>query len=402
MKALDLIVVALALSIAVPVQAARHGTITIGFTVSQTGVLNVDSITQRNGFDLWRDDVNRLGGITIGDEKYKIEFSSYDDQSRSTRVQQLYTRLIHHDHADFLFSPYSSGLTATAAVISEQYGKIMLTTGAAEARTYELGGKYLFQIYTPTTNYLTSALDVIKQRNPSAKIAFVYADDGFSRAVIAAAEAQARKRGLDVVFDEAYAPSTNHFGPIINKVISSHADMLIGGGHYADGATLARQLHERDVKLSFICLLVAPDSPRFASLGGAALNVTVPSQWEPQVSYAPQVGPTAAVFAKEYKNKFGVEPGYHAAGGYAAGLVLQHAIEKAGSLDTGKVAAALNATDMTIFFGHIKFATGTNDHGLQIGHAMVLAQWQRKRGRLVKEVVWPSAARTAALVCPAR
>ncbi len=73
----------------------------------------------------------------------------YDDQSRSSRVQQLYSRLINADKADFLFSPYSSGLTATAAIISEQYGKVMVTTGAAEGKTYTLGNKDLFQIYTP-------------------------------------------------------------------------------------------------------------------------------------------------------------------------------------------------------------------------------------------------------------
>jgi branched-chain amino acid transport system substrate-binding protein len=44
-------------------------------------------------------------------------------------VQQLYTRLITQDKAQFLLSPFSSGLVATAAIISEQYGKVMITTG---------------------------------------------------------------------------------------------------------------------------------------------------------------------------------------------------------------------------------------------------------------------------------
>jgi branched-chain amino acid transport system substrate-binding protein len=401
MKSIGLIT-AFALTLAAPAYAGEGNTITIGFTVSQTGALNVDSIAQRNGFDLWREDVNKAGGIRVGGKQYEIGFASYDDQSQSPRVQQLYTRLILQDKADFLFSPYSSGLTATAAIISEQYGKIMLTTGAAEDNTYKLGNKDLFQIYTPASHYLTSALDVEKQRNPKAKIAFVYSDDAFSKAVIAAARTQAKERGLNVVLDEAYAPSTDDFGLIINQVISSGADALMGGGHYADGATLARQLHDHNAKLDFISLLVAPDSPQFASLGDAAIDVTVPSQWEPQVSYEPQFGPTAPEFTKEYKAKFGAEPGYHAAGGYAAGLILQHAIEKADSLDAQKVAAALNATDATVFFGRIKFALGANDHGLQVGHAMVLAQWQKKGRQPVKQVVWPKAAETAQLVYPTR
>jgi branched-chain amino acid transport system substrate-binding protein len=56
--------------------------------------------------------------------------------------------------------------------------------------------------------------------------------------------------------DESYAPSTTDFGPIINKIISSNADAFIGGGHYSDGATLARQMYDQKVK--WVSILVAP------------------------------------------------------------------------------------------------------------------------------------------------
>ena len=118
----------------------------IGFTVSQTGQLNNDSVAQMRGFELWRDEVNAKGGIRAGGQTYTVKFVSYDDESANARVQQLYTRIMAQDKAHFLFSPYSSGLVATAAIGSEQYGKVMLTTGAAEERTYRLGNKNLFQV----------------------------------------------------------------------------------------------------------------------------------------------------------------------------------------------------------------------------------------------------------------
>ena len=76
-------------------------------------------------------------------------------------------------------------------------------------------------------------------------------------------------------------------------------------------------------------------------------------------------------------------------------MILQHAIEKAGTIDPAKVAAELNAMDVTTFFGRTKFSTDPKEHGLQIGHDMVLAQWQKKDGKLIKEVIWPKAAKTA-------
>jgi branched-chain amino acid transport system substrate-binding protein len=398
MKSLFAIVAAAIMT--APAFAADSDTITIGFTASRTGPLNVDSLGQEHGFEFWRDGVNAKGGIKVGDKQYQVKFVSYDDQSVGGRVQQLYTRLVNQDKAQFLFSPYSSGLTAAAAVISEQYGKIMVDSGGAEEKPFELGNKHLFMVITSASHYLSGSLQALKEKNPHAKIAMVYSDDPFSKTVLAATKEQAEKAGFNVVMYESYAPSTTDFGPIVNKIISSNADAFLGGGHYSDGATLARQMHEQKADLKWISILVAPADDKFAQLGPAALGVTVPSQWELHVSYKPEFGPSTAEFAKAFEDKYHVKADYHAASGYAAGMILQHAIEKAGSLDTEKVTEALNATDVTTFFGHIKFATDPGHHGLQTAHEMVLAQWQSSGSGMARQVVWPTAAQSAALVYP--
>ncbi|HET7143022.1 MAG TPA: ABC transporter substrate-binding protein, partial [Anaerolineales bacterium] len=101
----------------------------VGFTTSLTGKLNVESTRQSNGFKLWMDQVNAAGGITLADGSVvKFETKFYDDESNKDRVQELFTKLVTEDNADFLISPYSSGLADASAVIAEQYGKIMVTT----------------------------------------------------------------------------------------------------------------------------------------------------------------------------------------------------------------------------------------------------------------------------------
>jgi branched-chain amino acid transport system substrate-binding protein len=390
-----LILVAAAALLTFSQTAAADDTLTIGFTVSRTGKLNNDSIAQMRGFELWRDELNAKGGVAAGGKQYKVNFVSYDDESANARVQQLYTRIINQDKAQFLFSPYSSGLVATAAIVSEQYGRIMLTTGAAEEKTYKLGNKNLFQVYSSADLYLAGAIQAVKELNPKAEVALVYKDDPFSKAVLQSARKQVTEAGLKTALDEAYSPETTDFGPIINKVISAKADVLLGGGHYPDGATLARQLYDHKAGLKWVTLLVAPDSPNFATLGDAAVGVSVPSQWEPQVSFKPDFGPSAAEFTQRFQAKYAIEPGYHAAGGYAAGLLLQHAIEQAGTLDQVKVADILNKMDVTTMFGRTKFSTNPKEHGLQMGHEMVIAQWQKKDAKPVKEVIWPKTAKTS-------
>lgn len=392
---------AAAMGLAASPAFAADNEIAVGMTLSQTGPLNVDSVAMYRGCEMWRDDVNADGGIKIGDKHYKVRFITYDDQSVGGRVQQLYTRLIVQDKAQFLFSPYSSGLGATASIISEQYGKIMVDGGAAEEKMFELGNKYLFQVITSASHYLTGSVETLAAKDPHAKVAFVYSDDPFSKAVVAAAEDQAKEAGLQIVMDESYPPNQTDFSPVINKIVSSNADALLGGGHYADGATMARQIHDQKAPLKWVSLLVAPDSPQFATLGPAANGISVPSQWEPQVKYQPNYGGmTASQFAQKFEAKYKIAADYHAASGYAEGQALQWALEHAGSTDTDKVAAALNGMDITTFFGRMKFAADAKHHGLQLEHAMVLAQWQMKDGKLAKEVVWPDSAKSAPVQFP--
>jgi branched-chain amino acid transport system substrate-binding protein len=59
--------------------------------------------------------------------------------------------------------------------------------------------------------------------------------------------------------------------------------------------------------------------------------------------------------------------------------------------------------DAMTFYGRTKFATAPSEHGLQIGHSMILAQWLKdKSGNLVKEVVWPKELKSANIKYPLR
>jgi len=394
--------------------AAKEKTVVIGFTASQTGKYNVSSTRQTTGLQMWMDDVNNAGGIKLSDGTViKFKAVSYDDESNKDRVQELYTKLATDDKADFLISPYSSGLTAAAAVIAEQYGIPMITTGAASDATYKQGYTVVYQAYTPASRYLTGAIDLLMDLDPNAKkVAFVYENSKFATGVNEAAKAYAEKNGFDVVLFEGYDPDTKDFNAIINKIEAAAPDAILGGGHFQDGSTFARQLYEKGTKVKFISLLVAPPEPTFAELGDAAVGVTGPSQWEPAAKYTPEsakaagiewFGPTGEEFTKAYQAAHdGENPSYHVAGGYAAGLILQKAIQDADSVDRAAVLKAMDAIDMMIFFGHIKFDTSPEAHGLQIGHDMILIQWQKDGDKLVKQVVWPKAGATADPIYPIR
>ena len=381
-------------------------TVTIGFTSSLTGAQEVSSKRQVNGFNLWMNQINDAGGLELADGTLvKFAAQTYDDESTKERVQELYTRLITEDNADFLISPYSSGLTAAAAIIAEQNGKVMITVGAAEDDAYKQGYANVFQLYTPGSLYLISTVDMLKQLDAEAKVAIVHENDKFSTSVVSGLRPYLESQGFEIVLEEGYASDTTDFGPVINKLAESGATVLLGGGHYPDGSTFARQLYERKVGLKLISLLVAPADSKFPELGDAALGVATSSQWELKATHTEEeatalsiewYGPGGADFAATYEAAYGDKPTYHAAGGYAAGMVLQKAMLNAGSTDPEKVRAALEAMNIFTFYGGIQFDITPEAHGLQISHEMVVAQWQKNdAGELVRQVIWPADVATA-------
>jgi ABC-type branched-subunit amino acid transport system substrate-binding protein len=392
--------------------AMTEETVVIGFTSSLTGSQEVSSKRQVNGFLLWMNQVNEAGGVKLSDgTTIKFDYKTYDDESNGERVQELYTRLINEDTADFLISPYSSGLTSAASIVAEQNSKVLITTGAADDATYQTGNTSLFQLYTPASLYMSSTVDMLKELDPSAKIALVHESDKFSTSVAEGIKPYLEANNFEIVLEEGYASETTDFGPIVNKIQGSGATVLLGGGHYNDGTALARALYDRQIGLKFVYLLVAPADSKFPELGEAALGVATSSQWELDATHTEAeaanlgmewFGPTGEDFAAAYEAAYGDPPTYHVAGGYAAGLVLQKAIIDADSIDPEAVKAALNAMNLMTFYGGIQFDTSEEAHGLQIAHKMVVAQWQKNdAGELVRVVIAPADVRTAEPLYPA-
>ena len=384
-----------------PAAAPEEVTVVIGFTSSLTGKQEVSSKRQVNGFLLWMNQVNEAGGVSLSDGTIvKFDYKTYDDESNGERVQELYTRLINEDNADFLISPYSSGLTSAASIVAEQNGKVLITTGAADDETYKTGNTSLFQLYTPASLYMSSTVDMLKELDPEAKIALVHESDKFSTSVTEGIKPYLEANGFEIVLEEGYASETTDFGPIVNKIAGSGATVLLGGGHYNDGTALARALYDRKVGLKFAYLLVAPADTKFPELGDAALGIATSSQWELAATHTEAeaanlgmdwFGVTGEEFAASYEAAYGDPPTYHAAGGFTAGVILQKAIVDADTVDPDAVKAALNAMNLMTFFGGTVFDTSEDAHGLQIAHKMVVAQWQEDdAGELELMVIAPA------------
>ena len=375
MRLSGLCAVLLALSVAAagaPVGAQGSGPIRLGASLSLTGTYAKLGRNQHEGYKLCERDLNAKGGL-LG---RKVEFVVYDDQSAPPTAVRLYEKLITEDKVDGVMGPYSSPVTEAAANVTEKYKKVMVSPLAATTSIFRKGRKYIFMVISPAEGYLEGLVDIAAKRGLKT-VAVVNEDTLFSKAAAAGAVEHAKKRGLQVVYQEAYPKGNTDFSALLTKVRSLNPDVIAAATYFDDAVALTRQMKELAVNPRMYGVTVGGDLPEFYdTLKQNAEYIYGATQWEPALPY-----PGQKEFLAAYTKKFKHEPSYHAAAGYAGCLIYGEAVKRAGTLDADKVREQLLKMEIKTAFGDYK----VEPDGFQVAHKMVMLQWQDGK----RVVVWP-------------
>jgi len=162
--------------------------------------------------------------------------------------------------------------------------------------------------------------------------------------------------------------------PIIKGLQESSAEVALVAGRLEDDVRLAKLMVKERLGAKVVGMVGASTSIFKDALGKEAGRFVAPSQWEDDASYSPDVRPTAGELGLA-----GAE--YPAAQACAMGLIAQRCVESAGTLEDGELWRAALVLDCTTFYGRFKM----DSKGKQVGHSMVVTQWQGGD----KRVVWP-------------
>ncbi len=372
-NALAAIVVAAAV-LAPGVAAVAQGPIRIGASMSLTGTYAKLGKNQHEGYKLCEKDLNAKGGL-LG---RKVEFVVYDDQSMPPTGVRLYEKLITEDKVDAVMGPYSSPITEAVANVTEKYKKVMVSPLAATTSIFrkEPRRKYIFMIISPAEIYLEGLIDMAAKRGLKT-VAVVNEDTLFSKAAAVGAVDLAKKKGMQVVFQEAYPKGNTDFSALLTKIKATNADVIAAATYFDDAVALTRQMKELNVNPKMYGVTVGGDLPEFYdTLKGSAEYIYGATQWEPVLNY-----PGNKEFYESYKAEFKHEPSYHSAAGYAGCVTYAEGVKRAGSIEADKVREQLLKLEMRTAFGDYK----VDPDGFQLAHRMVTFQWQKEK----KVVVWP-------------
>ncbi len=208
-------------------------------------------------------------------------------------------------------------------------------------------------------------------------VAIVNEDTLFPKASAAGTAEIAKKKGMQVVLQEAYPKGNTDFSALLVKIRAVNPDVIAAATYFDDAVAITRQMKELNVNPKMFGVTVGGDLPEFYSLlKQNAEYVYGSTLWDEVLPY-----PGQKEFLAAYKKKFNREPSYHVAASYAGCLIYAEAVKRAGTLDSDKVREQLLKIEMKTAFGDYK----VDQDGFQLAHKMVMLQWQDGK----RVIVWP-------------
>jgi branched-chain amino acid transport system substrate-binding protein len=347
--------------------ATSSGPIVVGSTLSLSGAFAATGAIHKIAGEEFVDRLNAKGGLLGRQVKWVVR----DDESDQAKVSTLYEQLISQDKVDLIIGPYATPNILSAMAVAQRHGFLLPqhTSVLAPLMTYDcqfpgwsIGPKP--NEFVP--NQLFDA--VASLPNPPAKVAILTNQNGSTDFVSYGSDADrtgavsiAKQRGLNVVAEIRYPPTTTDWTSIATQVRNAQPDLVMNDGIGVDVVNLLQAMAQLNYKPPLIfSLFPAPGPP--LGLGAAAdglLSVTI---FEPNKSTVDKLGRQAGEIVTDFKNRATTAKlpytvfETQAAASWTAWEILASAVTGSKGLDQKAMCDQLHKAGAdTTFNGHLTF-----------------------------------------------
>lgn len=344
----------------------------IGATMSESGAYATQGVPAANGYRLCQQHINDEGGLLGRD----IEFIIRDDESDTDRAVELYEELITEENVDAIMGPYGSTLTDAVAPVTEEHRMVHISPLAATTAIWERGYEYLFMVLPPAELFLAGLIEMADERGLE-RIAILQEDAIFPRAAGTGAVELAEEKGMQVTLYHTYEEGRQDFSGLLQEMDEAGTQVLgMAASTLSDFAVVTRQMRDNGVHVPMFGTSGSVDEFQ-EELGETAEYVYGLSAWEPALPYE-----GVDTFVSDFREQFGRDPSFHAAGAYGSCQLFAEAAREAGSLDQDELRRVLLDLEITTLFGDF----AVDERGYQVANDGLFIQWQDGR----REIVWPA------------
>jgi branched-chain amino acid transport system substrate-binding protein len=324
------------------------------------------------GFTLAVEEINAAGGVAVGGEKrpFKVEVIDTRDLEPGVPVSEALLaveKLILDKKADFILGgPVRSEAALAAMPLLSKYKKVsILTTGVLTPKYHALVAekydkfKYCFRIHGEAKNLvgeMFANFAELKEKHGFNNLFIIAQDVSHARGAAKVMNSVATKKGWNVTGVEIYPTGATDFSIGLLKAKDTKSEIINIWMDMPESAILLKQWYEMKIPaLPFGSTLAAAEQPGFWEATGGKGEYTLCNVVN--AGNAPSdATPWTMKFYNAYAKRWGVEPeGLGTSSSYMAVYVLRDAIERAGSLDSDKVIAELEKTDVMGVYGRLRF-----------------------------------------------
>jgi len=369
------------------------------------------------GIKLAVEEINAKGGVNVGGKKrlFNVEVIDTRDLEPGVPVSEALLaveKLILDKQADFILGgPVRSEAALAAMPLLSKYKKIsILTTGvltpayhATVAKEYDKY-KYCFRIHGEAVQLVSEMManfTELREKYGFNNLFIIAQDGSHARGAANFIKKVALEKGWNVTGLEIYPTGASDFSMGLLKARKTESEIINIWMDMPESAILLKQWYDMKLPaLPFGSTLAAAEQPGFweategkgeytlcnvVNAGNAPSNAT----------------PWTMKFYDAYTQKWNVEPeGLGSSSSYMAVYVLRDAIERAGTLDSDKVVAELEKTDVMGVYGRLRFDPKSHQVIPSLdpkeGAVGTILQWQAGK----RVVVFPKSIATGTIQLP--
>jgi branched-chain amino acid transport system substrate-binding protein len=355
----------------------------LGFSMARTGMLANATPSQANTYELWREQVNARGGMDVGGVKRKVEFVTYDDQSKPEQAVRIYEKLITDDKVDLLLAPWGTPFHISIAPVLEKYKFPMVGNTAASVALRQVKPGYIWFPTSAIPDRIAVELVAMLKQN-GAKSAVVLANVlPFTKEIKNALEPELKKGGIDIKLSTEYPPDIKDMTSILTQAKQANPDAVLALAYPGDSVLYSKQAKELGLNSPFQFIAIGPSDAFFPKAVGPTSTdgVVTIAHWSPRPEWK-----GSQAFYDAYTKKFNEDPDYlNSALAWMSLEILEKAVAKNG-LDKEKIRATIAKDTFETINGPVRF------DGVQ--NAITPTAFVQYQGGKM-QIVWPSSIASA-------
>lgn len=293
----------------------------------------------KQGAEIAIAEINEAGGVKVGDASYTLALDFQDDESSEDKAITAYNSLMDKGMQAMIGTVTSAPCIAVKE-LSKQDNILQITPSGSAIECITDAPNVFRLCFTDPLQGITMA-DFVKEQGFT-KVAVIFNNsDDYSTGMKNAFVEQVKTNGGEVVTEEAFNEGDVDFSTQLTKIKSTDAEIIFCPVYYEAAAYITQQAKELGMNLPFI----GGDG-----WDGILAQVTDPATIEGAVFLSPFLATDEAEevagFVAKYQEKYNATPDQFAADGYDTVYVIKAAIEKANSVESEDMIAAM--TEITV------------------------------------------------------